>query len=165
MSEEISQQEIAAIAAARLRKMQRSQQQEPLTKVESKVSNPAPAKASKPITNSYWNNSKNEDIVKNPRHVADIYTNTPWIPQPQLDDVCAIAELPYNTWIDLEAQHIEGKWDKQRFIESAYRWQFRSLMRCVAISEDGLMATVSVSGTRKRLPLMCLWEMNQTVDI
>ena len=111
----------------------------------------------------YWNNTKSEDIVENPKHVADIYTKTPWIPQPQVDDVCAIAERPYSDWIDLEARHIEGKWDKQRFIESAYNWPFRSLMRCVAISDDG-MATVSVSGVRKRLPLACLWEMNKSVD-
>jgi hypothetical protein len=114
----------------------------------------------------YWKKpQQNEDIVKDPRHVADIYTMTPWIPQPQVDDVCAIAERPYGDWIDLEAQHIEGKWDRQRFLDSAYDWPFRSLMRCVAISEDGLMATVSVSGTRKRLPLACLWEMNKCVDI
>ena len=112
--------------------------------------------------------AKNEDIVKNPRHVADIYTMTPWIPQPQVDDVCAIAERPYGDWIDLEAKHIdtsEDKWAKQNLLRDAYDWPFRSLMRCVAISEDGLMATVSVSGTRKRLPLMCLWEMNKCVDI
>lgn len=167
MSEEISQQELAAIAAARLRRMQRSQQ--PEAKVESKAPNPAPAKQSKPkAKNNYWNRSKNEDIVKNPRHVADIHTNTPWIPQPQVDDVCAIAERPYNAWIDLEAQHIdtsEDKWAKQNFVRDAYNWPFRSLMRCVAISEDGLLATVSVSGTRKRLPLACLWEMNKCVDI
>lgn len=114
--------------------------------------------------NNYRTKSNSEDIVKNPRHVADIYTLTPWIPQPKVDDICAIAERPYNAWIDLEAQHIEGKWDRQRFIESAYNWPFRSKMRCVAISEDGLMATVSVSGVRKRLPLVCLWEMNEIVD-
>lgn len=165
MQEEISQSELDEIAAARLKRIQRSQQQEPETKVVQKASNPAPAKQSKPETNKRWSNSKNEDIVKNPRHAADIYTMTPWIPQPQVDDVCAIAERPYGDWIDLEAQHIEGKWDRQRFIKSAYNWQFRSLMRCVAISEDGLMATVSVSGTRKRLPLTCLWEMNKCVDI
>lgn len=112
----------------------------------------------------YWNKPQDGiDIVKNPKHVADIYSKTPWIPQPQVDDVCAIAERPFADWINLEAQHIEGKWDRQRFVESAYNWSFRSLMRCVAISDDG-MATVSVSGVRKRLPLACLWEMNKCVD-
>jgi hypothetical protein len=164
MQEEISQSEIDEIAAARLKRMQRSQQRS-IDELVPKNPSPAPAKQSRPLTNNYWNKSKNEDIVKNPRHVADIYTMTPWIPQPQVNDVCAIAERPYGDWIDLEAEHIEGKWDRQRFIESAYNWQFRSLMRCVAISEDGLMATVSVSGTRKRLPLVCLWEMNKCVDI
>jgi len=165
MQEEISQQEIAAIAAAKLKRMQRSQQQEPITKVEPKTPSPAPAKQSKSATNSYWNKPQSSiDIVKNPKHVADIYTMTPWIPQPQVDDICAIAERPYGDWIDLEAQHIEGKWDRQRFIESAYNWPFRAKMRCVEISEDGLMATVSVSGVRKRLPLVCLWEMNEIVD-
>lgn len=111
---------------------------------------------------NYWNKPQSSiDIVKNPRHVAEIYSKTPWNPPPKVDDICAIAERPYNAWIDLELQHVDNKWETKRL---AYNWPFRAKMRCVAISEDGLMATVSVSGTRKRLPLACLWEMNEIVD-
>jgi hypothetical protein len=165
MSEEVSEQDLAAIAAARLKKMQRSQQHS-IWDLVPKDPNPSPAKQIKPKTkkqNNYWDKSSSENIAKYPRHVADIFSNTPWISQPEVNDICAIAERPYNAWITLEAQHISDKWEKQRFIDSAYKWNFRAKMRCVAISQDG-MATVSVSGVRKRLPLACLWEMNEIVD-
>ena len=113
---------------------------------------------------SNWNKSSGLHIIKNPQHVADVHTNTPWIPQPQVDDICAIAERPYQDWIQAELKHVSDRWEKKNLREAAYSWQFRSLMRCVEIHEDG-MAIVSVSGTRKCLPVMCLWNMTKTVDI